>query len=186
QLPDGAKPLAFILYADKTKLSSFSTAKGYPVIVRLANLPTDIRNSQGMGGGYVVGWLPVVKEDKQHSSKSAWANFKATVWHKSFGRILSLLAERLRTGQWLECLDAVQCWFFPLILILSSDFEEQSMMSLTCGVRSLWPCPVCLIPHNKLSDTSCHYPLHMSHDSQAILASAQEKETTLYWTCCIV
>ncbi|KAG1849526.1 hypothetical protein F4604DRAFT_1883786 [Suillus subluteus] len=165
QLPDGAKPLAFILYADKTKLSSF------------ANLPTDIRNGQGMGGGYVVGWLPVVKEDKQHSGKPAWANFKATVWHKSFERILSSLAERSRTGQWLECLDAAQRWFFPLILILSSDFEEQSMMSLTRGVRSLWPCPVCLIPHNKLSDTSCRYPLRTSRDSQAVLAAVQAKET---------
>ncbi|KAG2059180.1 hypothetical protein BDR06DRAFT_1003788 [Suillus hirtellus] len=75
-LPD-AKPLVFILYADKTKLSSFGTAKGYPVVARLANLPTDICNGQGTGGGYVVGWLPVVKEDKQHSGKPAWANFKA-------------------------------------------------------------------------------------------------------------
>ncbi|KAG2047497.1 hypothetical protein BDR06DRAFT_1013796 [Suillus hirtellus] len=75
-LPD-AKPLAFILYADKMKLLSFGTAKGYPVVARLANLPTDIRNGQGTGGGYVVGWLPVVKEDKQHSGKPAWANFKA-------------------------------------------------------------------------------------------------------------
>ncbi|KAG2144052.1 hypothetical protein BD769DRAFT_1625688 [Suillus cothurnatus] len=169
QLPDGAKPLAFILYADKTKLSSFGTTKGYPVI------------AQGMGGGYVVGWLPVVKEDKQHSSKLAWANFKATVWHKSFERILSSLAERSRMGQWLECLDATQCWFFPLILILSSDFEEQSMVSLTHGVRSLWPCPVCLILHNKLSDTSCCYPLCTSCDSQAVLATAQEKETAEEW-----
>ncbi|KAG1801725.1 uncharacterized protein HD556DRAFT_1438724 [Suillus plorans] len=79
QLPPDAKPLAFILYADKTKLSSFSTVKGYPVVVRLANLPTDIHNDQEMGGGYVVGWLPVVKEDKQHSGKPAWADFKAMV-----------------------------------------------------------------------------------------------------------
>lgn len=59
-LPPGAKPLAFILYADKTKLSTFGTMKGYPVIARLANLPTEIRNGEGIGGGYVVGWLPVV------------------------------------------------------------------------------------------------------------------------------
>ncbi|KAG2350133.1 hypothetical protein BDR05DRAFT_942666 [Suillus weaverae] len=153
QLPGDAKPLAFILYADKTKLSSFGTAKGYPVVAHLANLPTDIHNSQGMGGGYIVGWLPVMKEDKQHSGKPAWANFKATVWHKSFERILSSLAEKSKMGQWLECLDAVQHWFFPLVLILSSDFEEQLMMSLTHGVRSLWPCP-------------------------AILVTAREKETT--------
>ncbi|KAG1787900.1 hypothetical protein EV424DRAFT_1550918 [Suillus variegatus] len=60
QLPPGGKPLAFILYADKTRLSSFSTAKGYPVVARLANIPTDIRNGRGIGSGYVVGWLPIV------------------------------------------------------------------------------------------------------------------------------
>ena len=50
-LPNGAKPLFFILYADKTRLSSFGTEKGYPVIARLANLPVDIRNGEGIGGG---------------------------------------------------------------------------------------------------------------------------------------
>ncbi|KAG1741895.1 uncharacterized protein EDB91DRAFT_1237102 [Suillus paluster] len=186
-LPD-AKPLAFILYADKTKLSSFGSAKGYPVVTRLANLPTDIRNGQGMGGGYIVGWLPVVKEDKQHSGKPAWANFKATVWHKSSERILSLLATKSNMGQWFECLDRVQRWFFPLILILSSDFEEQSTMSLTRGVRALWPCPVCLVPHDKLSDTSHCYPRRTSCDSQAILATArakdtaEEREENAFWT----
>jgi Plavaka transposase len=52
--------LCFILYADKTKLSSFGTAKAYPVVARCANLPTEIRNGNGIGGGRVVGWLPIV------------------------------------------------------------------------------------------------------------------------------
>ncbi|KAG1808053.1 uncharacterized protein BJ212DRAFT_1485330 [Suillus subaureus] len=59
QLPEGAKPLTFILYADKTKLSTSGTAKAYPIVARLANLPTDICNGEGIGGGYVVSWLPV-------------------------------------------------------------------------------------------------------------------------------
>ena len=49
------------LYADKTKLSSFGTEKGYPVMARIANLPVKIRNGEGIGGGCVVGWLPVVR-----------------------------------------------------------------------------------------------------------------------------
>lgn len=59
-LPANASPLCFILYADKTKLSSFGTVKGYPIIARLANLPTTIRNGTGIGGGRIVGWLPIV------------------------------------------------------------------------------------------------------------------------------
>lgn len=55
------KPLFFFLYVDKTKLSSFGTEKGYPAIARIGNFPTDIRNGRGVGGGRIVGWLPIVR-----------------------------------------------------------------------------------------------------------------------------
>lgn len=48
------------IYADKTRLSSFRTEKGYPVMARIVNLPTKIRHSEGIGGSQVVGWLPIV------------------------------------------------------------------------------------------------------------------------------
>ena len=38
-LPADAKPLTFCIFADKTKLSSFSTQKGYLVIAWCTNLP---------------------------------------------------------------------------------------------------------------------------------------------------
>ena len=64
-----AKPFCIIFYADKNKLSSFGTQKGYPVVVRCAVLPTPIRNGQGIGGGLVVGWLPIVRGLYQSLSK---------------------------------------------------------------------------------------------------------------------
>ncbi|KAG2048530.1 hypothetical protein BDR06DRAFT_975916 [Suillus hirtellus] len=66
QMPPDAKLLAFILYANKMKLSSFGHEKGYPVIACLANLPIAIRNGKGLGGGQVVGWLPLIKDDPKH------------------------------------------------------------------------------------------------------------------------
>ena len=56
QLPMDRKLLAFILYADKAKLSTFGSQKGYLVIVRLANLPTSMQNGESFAGGRVVGW----------------------------------------------------------------------------------------------------------------------------------
>ena len=56
-----AKPLGIILYADKTKLSSFGTQKAYPIIARIANINVEVRNSTGPGGGCVVGLLPIVR-----------------------------------------------------------------------------------------------------------------------------
>jgi len=48
------------LYADKSKFSSFGSQMGYPVIAKIANLPSEISNGQGLGGGSIVGWLPIV------------------------------------------------------------------------------------------------------------------------------
>ncbi|KAG1903490.1 uncharacterized protein F5891DRAFT_946968 [Suillus fuscotomentosus] len=193
QLPQDAKPLAFILYADKTRLSSFGTAKGYPVVARLANLPTDIRNGRGVGSGYIVGWLPIVTEDKEHSGKSSWVNFKNAVWHESFAKITSSLASKSRTGQWYPCLDGIDWWFFLCLLILSADYEEQQVlsfyivffltiiyrcvMSLTRGVMSLWPCPICLIPRDELWDTSKQYTHRIADTSWDIVLAAQEMDT---------
>ena len=59
-LPPDAKPLPFILDADKSKLSSFGTQKGYPVVARLANLDDFICNGVRTGSGCMVGWLPIV------------------------------------------------------------------------------------------------------------------------------
>ena len=49
------------MYADKTRLSSFGTEKGYPVLVCCANLPISIRNGHGVGGARLVGWLPILR-----------------------------------------------------------------------------------------------------------------------------
>ncbi|KAH7919486.1 hypothetical protein BV22DRAFT_1075186 [Leucogyrophana mollusca] len=176
RLPPGGKPLAFILYADKSKLSSFGREKGYPVVARCANLPVEICNGDGVGGGRVVGWLPIVKEDKAHSGKPAFVNFKNAVWHESFKKILESIAPHSRTGFWFECLDKVVRLFFPLILILSADYEEQCVMTLIRGLRSNFPCPVCLIPREELSSMARTYPLRTRADTQALVTSAREQE----------
>lgn len=59
-IPSDGKPLGLIIYTDKTKLSSFGSVTGYPVIASIANLPSDIRHGTGLGANCVVGWLPVV------------------------------------------------------------------------------------------------------------------------------
>ena len=64
-LPQDGKLFCIILYADKAKLSSFGTEKAYPVIARCANLPDWIRNGEGIGGGRVVGWQPIVTFSKR-------------------------------------------------------------------------------------------------------------------------
>jgi Plavaka transposase len=60
ELPKDGKPLCITLYADKTHLSSFGTAQGYPIMAQINNLPHNVQNSTGLGSTQVVGWLPIV------------------------------------------------------------------------------------------------------------------------------
>ncbi|KAK0219569.1 hypothetical protein EDD85DRAFT_924068 [Armillaria nabsnona] len=152
-LPPGGKPLAYILYAGKTRLSSFGTEKGYPVVACIANLPDAICNGKTWGGGTVVGWLPVVEDDSRHKGKPSWINFKRVVWHEAFCRIIQSVAEYSHMGYAFKLPHSGDIIIiYPFIFILSADYEEHCMMTLICGNKSAHPCPVCLIPLERLQD----------------------------------
>ena len=67
-LPPNGKLLALIIYADKTKLSLFGMAMGYPVIARIGNLQVDIQSRKGLGSSELVRWLPIVTTYEQKGS----------------------------------------------------------------------------------------------------------------------
>ncbi|KAG2343754.1 hypothetical protein BDR05DRAFT_975792 [Suillus weaverae] len=149
QLPPDAKPLAFILYADKTRLLSFGTVKGYPVVACLANLPTDIRNGQGIGSGYIVGWLPIVTEDKEHAGKSSWVNFKNTVWHYLWPCPICLVPrdELWDTSKWYPHQIADRSWNIVLAAWEKDTYKELEELLKQYG----------LYVHRALSHDRCHY-----------------------------
>ncbi|KAG2131054.1 hypothetical protein DEU56DRAFT_757678 [Suillus clintonianus] len=165
-LPENGAPFVFILYADKTHLSSAGTVKVYPVIARCGNLPVDIRNVDGTGGGRMVGWLPIVPEDSDEDGKLSYTNLKRVVWHESFSILFITIILLSATGFAHECYDGIQRWLFPLILILSADYEEQCVMALIRGLKSGCPCPVCLVPREALTDHSTTYPKCTVEDAQ--------------------
>ncbi|KAG1793231.1 hypothetical protein EV424DRAFT_1475677 [Suillus variegatus] len=183
RLPQDAKLLAFILYADKAKLSSFRTAKGYPIIVRIANLPVEIRNSTGVGGRQVVGWLPIVKEDPKYSKKKSFVNFKNAVWNESFLKLLEAVIVHSKSRYWFECWDCVQRLLWPLILILSADMRNMTLtcnrcvMALIQGLKGKFPCPVCLVPQDQQLVLPDAHPLHTSTESLNILNAARSTLT---------
>ncbi|EDR00662.1 uncharacterized protein LACBIDRAFT_313195 [Laccaria bicolor S238N-H82] len=174
RLPPDGKPFCIILYADKAKLSSFGTEKAYPVIARCANLPDWIRNGEGIGGGRVVGWQPIVLEDETEKGKKAYVDFKTVVWHESFRKLLESIRDHSKLGFWFKCGDDIIRRLFALILILSADYEEQCVMALIRGKMGLCPCPVCLVPFDKLSDASTKYPLRTAEESKATVDQANE------------
>ncbi|KAK0471799.1 hypothetical protein IW261DRAFT_1571685 [Armillaria novae-zelandiae] len=176
-LPTSGKPICYIIYADKTRLSSFGTVQGYPVIVRLGNLPSHIRNGQGVGGGCVIGWLPIIKEEAKHKDKSYYADFKRAVWHKAFEFILSPIKGKSKFGAWVQVaggMETTPChlYLFPTIMILSADYEEQCMMALTRGCKANFLCNVCLVPLKELYHANETYPLRSSAEAQRVYEEA--------------
>ncbi|KAI6095461.1 hypothetical protein F5141DRAFT_1191310 [Pisolithus sp. B1] len=165
------KVLPFILYADKAKLSSFGCQKGYPVIAHLANLPMLIQNGEGIGGGHVKGV-------KEYSGKLWFANFKNAIRHESFRKLLQMVEKESETGCWVNCWDGVTCHFFPVILILSADYEEQAVMALIHGVKLNFPCPICLIPHDHISEFPAPCKLRTSENILKVLQETCSQDTT--------
>ncbi|KAI5990357.1 hypothetical protein EDC04DRAFT_2873066 [Pisolithus marmoratus] len=163
QLPtrmEKAVLFTFILYADKTQLSSHGTVKGYPMVARCANLPVHIRNGEQYGGGCVV------PELMQEERKTGCANLKHTVWHEAFFKLLEKVAKLSKVGYLYECYDKVLQWLFPVILILSADYEE-----LCC------PCPFCLVPSDRLWDLSKMYEMRTSEQHKEALAVYMDKKS---------
>ncbi|KAJ3500219.1 hypothetical protein NLJ89_g9890 [Agrocybe chaxingu] len=173
-LPTDSVPFCIILYADKTRLSSFGTAKGYPVVARCANLPAEVRNGDGVGGGRLVGWLPIVEEDAGESGKRGFINLKRVVWHHAFLEILESIVKYTFTGYELRCGDDVTRQIFFFILILSADYEEQCVMALIRGTRSRHPCPICLVPEAQLSNLSEVYPLRSTDEMKNVVETARQ------------
>ncbi|KAG1744080.1 uncharacterized protein EDB91DRAFT_1236611 [Suillus paluster] len=165
-LPENGAPFMFILYANKTHLLSAGTVKAYPVIAPCGNLPVNIRNVNGPGGGRLVGWLPIVPEDSDEDGKLSYTNLKHVVWHELFSILLATIMVLSATGFAHECYDGTQCWLFPLILILSADYKEQCVMALIQGLNSACPCPICLVPREELTNLSTTYPKRTVKDAQ--------------------
>ncbi|PBK81833.1 hypothetical protein ARMGADRAFT_1048756 [Armillaria gallica] len=172
-LPEGAKVLYFIIYADKTRLSSFGTAQGYPVITHCGNLLIDIRNGNGVGGGCVIRWLPVIKEEAKFRKKVYYVDFKRRVWHAAFKYILEPLFMPSRTGGWVHlCLAKTDIQMFPRVPIKSCDYDEANFVVLIRGANGLKPCVVCLVPKLEQYNLDIIYELRTKRQTQEILTDA--------------
>ncbi|KAJ7176117.1 hypothetical protein C8R43DRAFT_1084647 [Mycena crocata] len=174
-----AKSCPYIIYADKAKLSSFGTQKGYPIVARLANVVIGLRNSNNWGGGQIVGWLPVIPENEDEKGKQGYTNFKTAVWHQAFYKLLESITKASKFGVWVKCGDGKERWLFPSILILAADYEETCVMTLIRGLKSKYPCPMCYVKNEDQADL---FPtvlpaLRVGERSQTVLKRARAQRT---------
>ncbi|KAF9523577.1 hypothetical protein CPB83DRAFT_951188, partial [Crepidotus variabilis] len=177
-LPPSAKPFTIVLFADKTRLSSFGTTKGHPVLSRWGGLPTSIRNGKGVGGARLVGWLPIPGEPASETYLTKYINHKRDVWHNSVSEILSSIKSYSKHGTSIKCGDGVTRVIYPHVLILSADYEEASDIALTRGVRASYPCSICLVPTGEQSHLSAEYEIRTSDNMKKIWNETQTMNVT--------
>ncbi|EIW80027.1 hypothetical protein CONPUDRAFT_58076 [Coniophora puteana RWD-64-598 SS2] len=172
-----AAPFAIVLYADKTRLSSAGNVQGYPVVARCANLPADIRNGKGSGGGYVVGWLPIVEDNSEEDGTLAYTTLERVLWHDSVRKLFENAQDSSKNGFFYEkCHDGIPRWLYFTILILSADYEEQTTMVLNRGAGGNHPCPVCLVPRKQQHDLSLRFPRRSEAETQAVVVQYNQAD----------
>ena len=64
-------------------------------------------------------------EDPGETRKKGFVNLKRVVWHRAFHEILETIKRWGKIGYQAPCGNDIARWLFPLLLILSSNFEEQ-------------------------------------------------------------
>ena len=52
-------------------------------------------------------------------------NFKRVIWHDSFYELVDSIHAVSKTGLYITCADGITRHLYPVILILSADYEEQ-------------------------------------------------------------
>ncbi|KAF6744235.1 hypothetical protein DFP72DRAFT_1095451 [Ephemerocybe angulata] len=177
-LPDNGVPLCFIIYADKTELSSFGTAKAYPIYVRLANLPSHIRNGNGLGGAILVGWLPIIGDEHPAAGKPEWVEYKRAVYHECFVKFLECIRDPSFVGKAFTCGDGVRRTLYPCVFILSGDYEEQVVMASVRGLGTPHPCPVCLVHEDDLNKFSRDWEYRDAVKTGALVTIALDESKT--------
>ncbi|KAG2047336.1 hypothetical protein BDR06DRAFT_976817 [Suillus hirtellus] len=160
----------------KNSLSTTGTygtghATFFAILILALNLPSTLNTCQSLTPWTVDAfWEAQVKDDPSRSGKQKFADFKAVVWHESFKL-------KRKHGGWVECWDELQHLMFPIVPILSADYEEQCIMSLIYGVMGKFPCPICLVRCAELHNLLETWPLCTHHDAVRLLRKARRKYT---------
>ncbi|KAK1215699.1 hypothetical protein PQX77_021704 [Marasmius sp. AFHP31] len=118
-LPNGGKPLAYIIYSDKTRLSSFGSAMGYPVVAQIANIDDGVRNSNiNVGGGRIP-------DDIKYKKLEGFVRLKRVASQSQMEMILGSVKEQSAFGTAVRLMPHYELDLWPCIPISSSDHEEQ-------------------------------------------------------------
>ena len=168
---------ALMFWSDATHLTSFGTAKMWPIYLLFSNLSKYIRCQPNSGATKHLAYIPMLPDSLQDQLKSFHHK-----WGTQQTHILTHCRRELMHAVWkflldedflhaytygiaVRSLDGIEQWVYPHILTYSADYPEKYifyfyfLLSLTAVFRvllatirnkALCPCPCCLIPKMKM------------------------------------
>ncbi|KIJ58811.1 hypothetical protein HYDPIDRAFT_33775 [Hydnomerulius pinastri MD-312] len=167
--------LPSILWLDKGMITK--RVRKHPILLRAAFVPREIRNGSGNGGGVLVGYMPVIRDLSDPSSRNtaetlAWACFKREVYHKVLQVIFGSLRHRARSGEAIKCGDDLNRVIYPGIPIESLDGEESCKTTATRAALADHPCPKCLVRHEQLHNIDETFTQRTTQSMMAVYQKA--------------
>ncbi|KAI0061984.1 hypothetical protein BV25DRAFT_1916289 [Artomyces pyxidatus] len=163
------------LYADATVVSTFGNTKAWSVYLWLGNVPKSARKGRGKGRAVLLGYLPTVVGLK-NDDPSTLAAHRVKVYHKS----LAFMLESLRTPRAFGTLVDSQprpLKGFPLVAVVSMDYEEMVRAALILGANSGYPCPICLVPRELQGDLSQTWERRTVEGTRQLVVAARSLKT---------
>ncbi|PPQ87069.1 hypothetical protein CVT25_000049 [Psilocybe cyanescens] len=157
--------------------------KKYPMVIRAAWLPRNIRNASGNGGGLLVGYMPIVPDPGDRDERTAnesleFAHFKRVVYQKVASRVFSSLRRRSHSGEARQCGDAVNRVLHPGILIESHDGEEANIFcACRASGRANYPCPKCLVHKDQLNNIIGNFEARTSDSMRSVIRRTLQAST---------
>ncbi|EUC56392.1 hypothetical protein RSOL_175040 [Rhizoctonia solani AG-3 Rhs1AP] len=169
---------ALMLFSDAMQLTLFGKAKIWPIRATFGNISKYERCKPNSENHYELGFMPSVcsdyanhtlysllfisqlpddiqdqirkLEDGRTIPKALLTHLRRELFHQVWKYILNdEFLHAWRHGVVIDCADGITRRVFPRIFSYSADYPEKVLIATLRGLRSLRPCPRCLIPQSQ-------------------------------------
>ncbi|KAG8728066.1 hypothetical protein FRC10_005364, partial [Ceratobasidium sp. 414] len=154
---------ALMIFSDATQLANFGNAKAWPVRVTLGNLSKYERCKPDSRNHYEVGFIPSLPADIQDKiraleggrkiPKVLLTHLRRELFHEMWKHLLDdEFLRAWRHGVVIHCADGITRRVFPRIFSYAADYPEKVLLATIRGMKSLRPCPRCLMPRSEFKN----------------------------------
>ncbi|KAG8702016.1 hypothetical protein FRC09_004999 [Ceratobasidium sp. 395] len=149
-----------MVFSDATTLADFGPAKAWPIRLTFGNISKYERSKPSLENHFEVGYFPSLPVDIQDQlrklepgrpiPKTLLAHLRRELFHE----VLRLLLDdeflrAWRHGVVIVCADGITRRVFPRIFCYAADYPEKVLLATIRGMKSLYPCPRCLMPKSE-------------------------------------